>query len=87
MSRRHRSQRIKPSLAVYRESRSISEMKKELEACDGLLKEQRALRKNRVKESNPNDCAVPESGLVKGGWRYEAKLLKAAAARLAQQHQ
>jgi hypothetical protein len=67
---------------VYRENRSIGELKKELETCDTLLKEQRTLRKNRVRESNPNECVVPETGLAKGGWRYEAKLLRAAAKRL-----
>ncbi len=82
MARRHRAQRIKPSLNVYRESRSTEEIKKELEAAGELLKEQRLLRKTRVKTTNPDNCIVPETGLVAGGWRFEAKLLKAAAKRL-----
>lgn len=82
MARRHRAQRIKPSLNVYRESRSTDEIKRELEAAGELLKEQRLLRKTRVKTTNPDNCLVPEAGLVTGGWRYEAKLLKAAAKRL-----
>jgi hypothetical protein len=88
MGRRHRTQRLKPSLNVYKESRSISELEKELLSCDSLLKEQRALRKNRVRQTNPETSTVPEKGQVKGGWRYEAKLLRAAARRLeAQQTQ
>ena len=82
MPRRHRSQRLKPSLNVYRESRSISEMGAELKACGNLLKEQRELRKTRVRQTNPEECRVPEKGLSKGGWRYEAKLLREAAKRL-----
>lgn len=81
MPRRHRTQRIKPSLNVYKESRSIAELEKELKDCSQLLLEQRALRKNRVRTTNPEDCIVPQSGLVSGGWRYEQKLLRAAARR------
>jgi hypothetical protein len=85
MPRRHRAQRIKPSLNLYKETRSIAEIETELNACGKLLKEQRLLRKNRVRQSNPEECVVPEKGLVKGGWRYEAKLLKEAAKRLESQ--
>lgn len=87
MGRRHRAQRIKPSLNVYKESRSLAELEKELNSCDSLLKEQRMLRKNRVRQTNPETCTVPEKGLVKGGWRYEAKLLRQAAKRLERQSQ
>lgn len=85
MARRHRTQRIKPSLNVYKEQRTVEEMSKELGACTDLLKEQRALRKNKAKTTNPEECVVPEKGIVKGGWRYEAKLLREAAKRLQQQ--
>ena len=83
MVRRHKTQRIKPSLNVYKESRSISELSKELNECNKLLLEQRALRKNRVRTTNPEECVVPEQGLIAGGWRYEQKLLRAAAHRSA----
>lgn len=82
MARRHRTQRIKPSLNVYKEQRSVKDMENELQACHDLLKEQRNLRKNKVKTTNAEECTVPEKGVIKGGWRYEAKLLKAAAQRL-----
>ena len=81
MPRRHRNQRIKPQLNVYRENRSLGEIQTELEACKDALQEQRLLRKNRVRQTNPADCKVPQKGLVVGGWRYEAKLLKEAAMR------
>lgn len=75
MPRRHRNQRIKPQLAVYREPRSLMEMHADLKAANAALEEQRALRKIKQKPTNPEECIVPEKGLVKGGWRYEAKLL------------
>jgi hypothetical protein len=81
MSRRHRNQRIKPQLNVYRESRSTEQIQAELRACAAALEEQRLLRKHRVKESVPENCKVPETGLVAGGWRHEAKLLRLAAKR------
>jgi hypothetical protein len=82
MARRHRTQRIKPSLNVYKEQRTVTDMEKELQACNDLLKEQRTLRKNKIRTTNPEECVVPEKGVIKGGWRYEAKLLKEAARRL-----
>lgn len=82
MGRRHRNQRIKPQLNVYREGRSLEQMQGELRAYTDALEEQRQLRKNRVRESDAHKCAVPESGLTVGGWRHEAKLLKLAAKRL-----
>lgn len=82
MARRHRNQRIKPQLNVYRETRSLNELGTELKACNAALEEQRVLRKLKVKPTNPDDCIVPEKGIVRGGWRYESKLLLAAAERL-----
>lgn len=82
MGRRHRNQRIKPQLNVYREARSLQQMQGELRACTDALEEQRLLRKSRVRESDVNKCKVPETGLTTGGWRHEAKLLKMAAKRL-----
>jgi len=84
MSRRHRNQRIKPQLNVYRENRSMREIETELKACQSALEEQRLLRKNRVRQTNPEDCIVPQTGLVVGGWRHEAKLLREAAKNLQQ---
>ena len=85
MARRHKSQRMKPSINVYREQRPVEEMERELAACNQLLKEQRVLRKNKVKMTDPEECLVPETGVIPGGWRYEAKLLREAARRSAQQ--
>ena len=60
----------------------MNQLSDELKACEDALKEQRILRKNRTRESKPEDCKVPESGLIAGGWRYEAKLLRLAAKRI-----
>jgi hypothetical protein len=56
----------------------MKEIETELKACQEALQEQRLLRKNKVRETNPADCIVPQTGLVVGGWRHEAKLLKKA---------
>jgi hypothetical protein len=62
----------------------MQEIESELKACSEALQEQRLLRKNRIRQTNPEDCIVPKSGLVVGGWRHEAKLLREAAKKLQQ---
>jgi hypothetical protein len=62
----------------------MQEIETELKAWQDALQEQIFLRKNRVRQTNPEDCIVPRAGLVVGGWRHEAKLLKEAAKKLQQ---